>query len=295
LFSFRMLKSTFWVLILSPVVVFSHSLAAENASKPESAAGAAVEVSQSSTPAGTDSQAEQELFDKANRERVKAGLPPLQMDEGLAQAAREHAAALAAEQQLSHQLPGEAPLAQRLATSTSLHLDRGGENVASAPTVEQAHESLMLSPLHRENLLNASYNVAGFGVVRSGNTLYVTQDFGQGSAVYSRQAADDRLATSLLDLRAQHNLATLERLENDALPATACSMAQANSLKTPLPREMAQGRYLLRYTTPQPQLLPASAVRAAADRGLHAFAASSCYARTASYPNGVYWVVLALY
>ena len=127
------------------------------------------------------------------------------------------------------------------------------------------------------------------------DTLYVTQDFGQGSVVFSRQAADDRLATSLIDLRAQHNLAPLERLENDALPAAACSMAEANSLKTQLPREMAQGRYLLRYTTPQPQLLPASAARAAGERNLHAFAASSCYARTASYPNGVYWVVLALY
>lgn len=290
-----MLKSTFWVLILSLALVLSRGAAGENIPAPKAAAAETVEVSQSSTPAGTDSQAEQELFDKANQERAKAGLPPLQMDEGLAQAAREHAAALAAEQQLSHQLPGEAPLAQRLATSTTLHLDRGGENVASAPTVEQAHESLMLSPPHRENLLNASYNVAGFGVVRSGHTLYVTQDFGQGSVVFSRQAADDRLATSLIDLRAQHNLAPLERLENDALPAAACSMAEANSLKTQLPREMAQGRYLLRYTTPQPQLLPASAARAAGERNLHAFAASSCYARTASYPNGVYWVVLALY
>lgn len=284
-----------WALIASLAVVVSQGATAENALPPKSSATAGVVATQSDTPAGTDHEAERELFDKANQERVKAGLPPLQIDEGLAQAAREHAAALAAEQQLSHQFPGEPPLAQRLATSTNLHLDRGGENVASAPSVDQAHESLMLSPAHRENLLNASYNVAGFGVVRSGHTLYVTQDFGQGALVYSRQAADDRLATSLADLRAQHNLAPLERLENNALPAAACSMAEANSLKTPLPREMAQGRYLLRYTSPQPQMLPASAARAAGDRNLHAFAASSCYARTASYPNGVYWVVLAFY
>jgi uncharacterized protein YkwD len=284
-----------WALILSLAVVLSQGATAENVPAAKLARTAAVEASMSDTPAGTDREAERELFDKANQERVKAGLPPLQIDEGLVQAAREHAAALAAEQELSHQFPGEAPLTQRLATSTSLHLERGGENVASAPSVDQAHESLMLSPPHRENLLNASYNVAGFGVVRSGHTLYVTQDFGQGTAVYSRQAADDRLATSLADLRAQHNLAPLERLENDALPAAACSMAQANSLKTQLPREMAQGRYLLRYTTPQPQMLPVSAARAAGERNLHAFAASSCYARTDSYPNGVYWVVLAFY
>jgi len=289
-----MLNSMLRALILSLAVVLLQGAAAENAPAANSAA-ASVEARQSNTPAGTDREAERELFNKANQERTKAGLPPLQMDEGLAQAAREHAAALAAEQQLSHQFPGEAPLAQRLATSTTLHLDRGGENVASAPSVDQAHESLMLSPAHRDNLLNASYNVAGFGVVRNGQTLYVTQDFGQGLLVYSHQAADDRLAISLANLRTQRNLAPLERLENDVLSAAACSMAQANSLKTQLPREMAQGRYLLRYTSPQPQILPADAARAAGDRNLHAFAASSCYARTASYPNGVYWVVLVLY
>lgn len=288
-------KSKIWALIFSMAGVLSQGAMGETAFEGKSAAGSPTEASQTNAPAGTDREAERELLSKANQERAKAGVSPLRMDDGLAQAAREHAAALAAEQQLSHQLPGEPPLAQRLAASTPLHLDRGGENVASAPSVEQAHESLMLSPAHRENLLNASYNVAGFGVVRSGHTLYVTEDFGEGAAVYSRQVADDRLATSLADLRAQHNLSALERLENDALPAAACTMAQANSLKTALPREVAQGRYLLRYTTPQPQILPASAARAAGDQNLRAFSASSCYARSASYPNGVYWVVLALY
>ena len=288
-------KSKILALIFSMAGVLSQGAMGETAFEGKSAAGSPAEASQTNAPAGTDGEAEGELLTKANQERAKAGLSPLQLDDGLAQAAREHAAALAAEQQLSHQLPGEPPLAQRLAARTSLHLDRGGENVASAPSVEQAHESLMLSPAHRENLLNASYNVAGFGVVRSGHTFYVTEDFGEGSAVYSHQAAEERLAASLADLRAQHNLSTLERLENDALPAAACSMAQANSLKTPLPREMAPGRYLLRYTSPQPQILPASAAHAASDRNLRAFSASSCYARTASYPNGVYWVVQALY
>jgi uncharacterized protein YkwD len=37
----------------------------------------------------------------------------------------------------------------------------------------------MLSPHHRENLLNPDYNVVGFAVVRNGNTIYVTEDFGR--------------------------------------------------------------------------------------------------------------------
>jgi uncharacterized protein YkwD len=38
----------------------------------------------------------------------------------------------------------------------------------------------MHSPHHRENLLNADYNVAGFAVVRTGSMIYVTEDFAHG-------------------------------------------------------------------------------------------------------------------
>ncbi len=153
----------------------------------------------------------------------------------------------------------------------------------------------MLSPAHRDNLLNAAYNVAGFGVVRSGYTLYVTQDFGQGAPTYSRQASEDRLASSLADLGAGRHLSPLQQVESDAAQLAACSMAQTDSLDTPVSRGMAQSDYLLRYTTPQLQMLPASATKLVADREVQAFSAGSCYARTASYPNGVHWVVLMFY
>ncbi len=201
----------FWALIASLALVFSQEAVPVKVSAKVSA-NAPVPANQSKIPAGDDPAAERQLFEMANQARAKAGLPPLQADEGLTQAAREHAAALAAGRQLSHQLPGEPPLAQRLASS-SLHLDRGGENVASGPSVDQVHESLMLSPAHRDNLLNAAYNVAGFGVVRSGYTLYVTQDFGQGAPTYSRQASEDRLASSLADLCAGRHLSPLQQVE----------------------------------------------------------------------------------
>jgi uncharacterized protein YkwD len=119
-----------------------------------------------------DVAAERRLLDLANRERMKAGLAPLQKDEGLTQAAREHAAAMAAQQKLSHQLAGEPSLVHRLAANSKTHLDQTGENVALAASVDQAQDSLMHSPPHRANLLNAGYNVAGFSVVRRGSLLY---------------------------------------------------------------------------------------------------------------------------
>lgn len=248
-------------------------------------------TAQYEVPSPYEFEAEQQLFALANRMRAQEGLPPLQADEGLTQAARAHAAAIAAQQQLSHQLPGEPSLAERLANSSTLHLDHAGENVASAGSVERAHEILMLSPPHRENLLNPSYNVAGIGAVRSGDILYVVQDFGQFLPIYSTQQADDFVAASVSQMRGRASLPVLRREDGSNAQASACAMAQANSLNTPHPA----GQYIVRYTSMQPESLPASASKAIADHNIRAFSVGTCYARTASYPNGVYWVTLLFY
>src|SRR5271170_2688981 len=71
-----------------------------------------------------DAEAERALFVLANQARAQAGVAPLQRDEGLTQAARAHAAAMASQQQLSHQFAGEPPLEDRLASRCTLHLDQ---------------------------------------------------------------------------------------------------------------------------------------------------------------------------
>ncbi|HLB88647.1 MAG TPA: CAP domain-containing protein [Terriglobales bacterium] len=280
-----------WALIASLAIVFSSGAVPLKIPLPPASAPAIVPI-KSSSP--YDPEAERQLLVMANQARAQAGLPPLQLDEGLTQAARAHAAALAARQQLSHQLPGEPSLAQRLAASSTMHLDRAGENVSFAPSVDQAQQGLMRSPPHRENLLNAAFNVAGFGVVRNGYTLYVAQDFGHGSPTYPAQTSADIVAASVSRMRGTVNLPQLRRLDSGA-QAAACSMARENSLHTPLSHEMAQSHYLLRYTSDQPETLPSGAGRAVGDRDVRAFSVGSCYARTASYPNGVYWVTVLFY
>jgi len=108
-----------WLAIIS--VLFVSLLNAADALKP---------VALSSVAA--DPQAEKLLLEMANEARAKAGLAPLRNDEGLAEAARAHPLEQVEQQRISHQLPGEPGLAQRLSKSTGLHLQRGGENVASA-------------------------------------------------------------------------------------------------------------------------------------------------------------------
>lgn len=238
-----------------------------------------------------DVVAERRLLELANHERMKAGLAPLQKDEGLTQAAREHAAAMASQQKLSHQLAGEPNLVHRLAASSKTRLDRTGENVAFASSVDQAQDNLMHSPPHRANLLNAAYNVAGFSVVRKGSLLYVTQDFGHSLPSRSNAEAEILVARSVDRMRAQSHLSGLQRMDSREAASTACDMAEADSLRTPGPR----ARAVLRYTTSEPQILPENASQVIKARSVSSFAAGSCYARTPTYPTGVYWVALLFY
>lgn len=237
-----------------------------------------------------DAEAERELFDLANQARAQEAVAPLQMDEGLVQAARAHAAGMAAQQQLSHQLPGEPSLEQRLAARCNLHLDQAAENVSYAGSVEQTQQSLLHSPPHRENLLNPGFNVAGFGVVRVGSLLYVAQDFGHSLPAYSPRQAGGLVSGSIAHLRRDSSLPQLQWMDSDATQASACAMAKADSLKT----DAIRAHYVIRYATAQPESLPPAAAKAITDRAVHIFSVGTCYARTNTYPNGVYWVTVTL-
>jgi uncharacterized protein YkwD len=261
-----------------------------SARMPQAATTNVTGVAAAGDPFPYDSDAERQLFDLANRARAQAGVSPLQIEEGLTRAARMHAAEMAAQQQLSHQLSNEPSLVQRLATNSTLHLEGTGENVALCANVDHVQDKLMQSTPHRENLLNPAYNVAGFGVVRRGDMLYVAQDFGYGMRIYSTAQAEQAVAGSVAQVRSEANLGQLRRVDDSAAQAAACSMAQADSLTTPTPR----GLYLLHYTTTQLEALPTGAARLIGDHGLHDFSAGTCYARTAAYPSGTYWVVLIL-
>ena len=242
-----------------------------------------------------DEQAEQQLLEMANQARAKAGAPPLQFDDGLVQAARTHAAAMARERQLSHQLNGEPSLPRRLSAASVLLLDHSGENVALNSTAEGAHQSLMRSPPHRENLLDASYNVAGFAVIRSGEHLYVVQDFGHSLPAYTPEQSENFIAEAVNRARRAAHLPALTRASDAVLRAAVCTMAQEDRLATRSMHELAQRYSVVSYTNMHPEVLPAEATRMIENRGFKSVAVGSCYARTDTYPSGVYWVGLLLY
>jgi uncharacterized protein YkwD len=241
-----------------------------------------------------DSHSEQQLLDLANQAREQAGAPRLTLDAGLCRAARAHAEAMFAARQLSHQFEGEPSLPQRLATATSTQLDQEGENVAFDFDAEKGHQHLMLSPPHRANLLNPAYNVIGLGVVRSGDRLYIVQDFGHALPNYSAAEVKERIAATVAQARRQASQPDLVRSDLPNADAAACSMAQADKLGTGAVHQIAQRYTVLTYTSVHPETLPANANHVLAGHNLRSFSIGTCYARTETYPTGVYWVVLSM-
>jgi uncharacterized protein YkwD len=242
----------------------------------------------------SDLQAEQRLLELANESRHQAGAPPLTLDSGLSQAARIHAQAMLAAEQLSHRFDGEPSLPQRLAAMTLLQLDQEGENVALDYDADHGHAHLMLSPPHRANLLNPAYNVVGLGVVRSGDRLYIVQDFGRALPTYSVNEWKDRVAAAVNLLRHESNRPELPRRDTVLIDDAACSMAQTDKLGTASVRRLAEHSTVLTYTSLRPGTLPDRAAHAIASGSLRSFSVGACYSRTDTYPTGVYWVVLTL-
>src|SRR5215831_15799465 len=156
-------------------------------------------------------QIEQELLERANQSRQRAGAPALMLDSGLTAAARVHAQAMLEANQLSHQFRGEPTLVQRLAATTRVQLDQAAENVALDYSAQGGHEHLMLSPPHRANLLNPAYNVVGLGVVRSGDSLYIVQDFGHSVPRYSADEVKNHVAAAVDETRHRSGMRKLPR------------------------------------------------------------------------------------
>ena len=136
------------------------------------------------------------LLDATNRERAAAGLQPLQWDDALAAAAREHAQLMVQENVLSHQLPGEPSLEQRVAQAGAKYA-MVAENVAIGPNSEEIHDGWMHSPGHRRNILNANLTAIGIAVTRGTNGLFAVQDFSRQVANLSLAEQEEKAASLL--------------------------------------------------------------------------------------------------
>ncbi len=124
-----------------------------------------------------DQEAEKEMLRLVNEERALQGLPGLVMDETLREVARQHSVDMFQRGYFGHIDPeGNTPFDRMREGGVSFI--GAGENVAVAPTVSTAHQGLMDSPGHRENILRPQYRRVGIGAARGGRhgTMF-TQKF----------------------------------------------------------------------------------------------------------------------
>jgi uncharacterized protein YkwD len=127
---------------------------------------------------------EQRLIDLTNAERFRQNLPPLSTNPTLIHAAREHSREMSERNYFDHISPNpEAKTPMRRYLNELGHTPTYacvGENLfyCSIVDVEKAHDCLMASPKHRENILNHEFQETGVGVyVSADGQFYVTQLF----------------------------------------------------------------------------------------------------------------------
>ncbi len=114
-----------------------------------------------------DDKSEEQMLTLVNYERKKAGLAKLTSRIKLKDLAREYGKDMFANGYFSHiNLEGLSPF-DRL-DKAGIKFLAAGENLAFAPNVEIAHQGLMESKGHRENILGADFTKVGIGVMDGG-------------------------------------------------------------------------------------------------------------------------------
>ncbi|HUP84575.1 MAG TPA: CAP domain-containing protein [Acidimicrobiales bacterium] len=141
--------------------------------------------------AGADNLTDEQAFAAAlNEVRAGAGLPPLAMEVRLVDIARGWSAQMAAANVLSHN--------PSMSSQAPSNWQRLGENVGFGGSVDSIHKALVASPGHYANIVNPYFNYVGVGVVRSGDRIWVTQNFMQapsGVLVQTASASGSAAAT----------------------------------------------------------------------------------------------------
>ena len=234
---------------------------------------------------------ERKLLTLLNQEREKAGLPKLKWDNHLGQSAGAHALLLAEHQKLSHQFSGELALGERVG-ATGLRYTISAENVASAQTVEEAHQGLMHSPGHRANILGPEFNAVGLAVIPRVGVVYVAQNFAYVLPVYSETLFRNGVLDAFQNARLANGIAKVKVRPDPRLHEAACS----ENLNTHnLIRKLSGATNLVVFTSSIPEKIPSAMQKTAADSVLRRMSVEVCFMPGPLRGYGSFQVVAAFY
>lgn len=117
-----------------------------------------------------------ELLNYINVERASHGLNTVEMREDLNNLSQDYADYMNANNFFSHiGEDGSTPDTRRIDANIETEV---GENLAHAPSVYFAHQALMRSAIHRQNILNPEWDTIGIGItVSSDDKLTIVEEF----------------------------------------------------------------------------------------------------------------------
>ncbi|MBC2397895.1 serine protease [Clostridium tetanomorphum] len=119
------------------------------------------------TNATTLTDSEKQMIKLVNDARAQNNVPPLEVDMQLTNVARIKCQDMIDNNYFSHNSPKYGSPFDMI-KSFGVKFVQAGENIAGNQSVENAHNSLMNSPGHRQNILNPNYTHIGIGIKAGG-------------------------------------------------------------------------------------------------------------------------------
>jgi uncharacterized protein YkwD len=231
------------------------------------------------------------LMDRINEDRISRGLSKLEWNDQLAASALTHGRRLVEQGRLSHQLPGEPDLSERIHT-TGLRFDAAGENLAIAGNVEQIHTELMNSPPHRENILDPDYNSVGIAIISRGRDLYAVENFARMYPDFSEPEFRNELISAFnQERKARKNLPIAVHVDSHLVEAACSGTSDAQGVL----RNEFGARTLVIFTSSSPDMMPQDMLDAAADPNLARMNLGVCYRPGKTEGNASFRIVAALF
>ena len=133
-------------------------------------------------PASADTVSDEATFvARINEARAAKGVAPVVVDVRLVTVARNWTATMVSDQTLHHNpnLSAQSPSTWR----------KIGENIGYGGSVASVADALFNSPGHYANMVDPAFNAVGVGILWSGGTVWVTEDFMEGPAITAATAA----------------------------------------------------------------------------------------------------------
>ena len=152
-------------------------------------------------------------------------------------------------------------------------------------------------------ILDPRMTVAGVVAAKDGNMWFVVADLIQPQQGLSIEEVEKRILSSIHDLRRAKDMTPLKGLWSKRLRAVAAEMAKKDSLNVEIsdPTDAgiigSAGPYAraVAYTSSTPWELPQSIVAMPKDPKINTAAVGVYFAKSKTYPNGIYWIVVQFY